>query len=114
MYTRSVAAPTASLQQQALARAARRLHGQAAERPARALIEQQRILVRPLRKQPLGEAGHEHDAERAATRLMRAADEDAAVSAIGRLDREQPQALSQHVAHLTERDGTHVGERSQL
>ena len=70
--------------------------------------------MRPSREQPFGQARQEDDAEAAAARLMRAADEDAAVSAIRRLDRQQPEALGEHVAHFPERHGADVGERSQL
>ena len=90
------------------------MHDQVAAQRRAPLIEQQRILVWPSRKQPFGQAGQEDDAEAPAARLMWAAHEDAAVSAIGRLDREQPQALSEHVAHFPEGHGTYVGERSQL
>ena len=81
---------------------------------APALVEQQRILARPLRDDALGQAGHEHDAERAAARLMRRADEHAAVAARRRLPVERDQAVVQHVARLLERDRTDLGHRPQL
>src|SRR5262249_3574302 len=67
------------------------------------IVEQQRILVRPLGNDALSEAGDEHDAERAAARLMRRADEHASVPARGRLPVERDEPIVQDVARFLER-----------
>ncbi len=84
------------------------------ERRAHLGIEQHRIFVRALREHPLREARHEHDAERAAPRLVRAPDEDAAVTALRRIDIEHLQAIRDDVARLVERHGTDLRHRPQL
>ena len=75
----------------------------AASSVAAPLVEQQRILARPLRHDALGEARHEDDAERAAARLMRRADEQPAVAARRRLPVERDQPIVQDVARFFER-----------
>ena len=63
-------------------------------------VEQQRILARPLRHHALCEPGHEDDTEDAAARLLRRADEHAAVAPRRRLPLERRQPIVQHVAPL--------------
>ena len=85
-----------------------------AERCAHVLVEEERILAQLLRKEPLGQSGHEHDFERAAACLVRAADEHAPVAVGRRLLVERPQAFGQHVASFLERDWTDGAHRAQL
>ncbi len=84
------------------------------ERHAHVLVEEERILAQLLREEALGQPGHEHDLERAAARLVRAADEHAPVAVGRRLLVERAQAFGQHVARFLERDRTDGAHRAQL
>src|SRR5439155_25581849 len=90
-------------QEETLGAAALLLIDEPAVERAPLVVEQQRILPRPLRDDALGEAGDKDDAERAAARLVRRADEHAAVPARRRLPVECDEAVVQPVARLVER-----------
>ncbi len=80
------------------------------ERLPHLLVEQQRILPQLLRKHALGEAGDEHDLERAAARLVRAANEHTAVAIGWGLLLERAKAFGEHISRLFEAhraDGAH-------
>src|SRR5205823_7826709 len=79
-----------------------------------AIIEQQRILARALRHDALGQTWNEDDAEGAATRLMRSADEDAAISPGRRIPVKRGEPIVEYVTRLFEGDGTDAGHRSQV
>ena len=84
------------------------------ERLAHLRVEEHRILARLLREHPFGQAGHEHHAERAAARLMRAADEHRAVAVRRRMLVDGAETFAQDVAHFLERDRTDRAHRLQL
>ena len=104
-------------QQQTLGLPALRLRRQArVQRHAQVGVEHHRVFVRLLRKHAFREAGHEDDAEGAAARLLRAADEDAAVAGPRRLVLEQQQTFRDDIARLVERhraDGPHRAQIGQ-
>ena len=77
------------LQQQALGASTLVLTDQDGIQRGAAIIEQERILARPLRHDALGEAGDEDDAEAAAAGLVRGADKQSPVPARGRLPIQQ-------------------------
>ncbi len=101
------------LQQQPLGVLAILLTDKVAAQRVPPVVEQQRILMRTLRHHALGETRNEDDFERAATRLVRRADEDAAVAPCRRLPVEHHQPLAQHVAHFLETDGADIRHRPQ-
>ena len=83
-------------------------------RASAAVIEQERILARPLRHDALGETRDKDDAEAATTGLVRGADKQPPVPARRRLPVERHKAIVQHVARLLDRDRTHGGHWPQL
>ena len=85
-----------------------------AERQAHLAIEEQRILAQLLWEESLGQARHEHDLERATARLVRAADEHAAVTVCRGLLVERAQTLGQHVPRFFERDRSDRAHRAKL
>jgi hypothetical protein len=70
--------------------------------------------VRLLRKHPLGQARHEDHSERPATRLVRPADEYAAVAMPRRIELDRQQAFGDDIARLFQRDGTDFAHRPEF
>ncbi len=84
------------------------------ERLPHLLVEQQRILAQLLRKHALGEAGDEHDLERAAARLVRAANEHTAVAIGWRLLLERAKAFGENISRLLEAHRSDGAHRAQF
>ena len=106
--SRSRAAPTArrSARRSAAERSALVTH--ASPELARARVEQDRILVDLLRKEPLGEARHEDDVEGEAARRFDRRHEDAPVAAARRPHHELGEPALEHQPHLGELDRADV------
>ena len=102
------------LQQQPLGGESLSLRGQRVPQRRPQCVEQQRILARLLRKEALGQAGHEDDAKAAAARLLRSPDEDAAEAPGRRLRFERQQTIAQHPARLVQVDRADVGHRPKI
>ena len=98
-------------QEQTLRLGAVFLHWQpGCQRRAHLLVEEHRVFARLLRKHPFGESGNKDDPERSAARLMRAADEDRAVSVRRRVILDRTESIREDVADFLERhraDGAH-------
>ena len=90
------------------------LGGQARLQPRSRLVQQQRILARLLRKHALGERRNEDDLERAAAQLRRAGDEDAAVTACGRVRFERRETIREHARRFRQRDRSDAAHRPQI
>ncbi len=115
-YSRSPAAPIDSLSSRRSASLRSSCFDERRVDLLAALVEQQRIFVRPLRHDAFGEPRDKHDAERPAARLMRRADEDAAVAPQQRRPVERHQPVAQHVARFFERhrsDARHRAKRRE-
>ena len=106
--------PDRDLQQQTLGLAAALLIDQRRIELFAPLVEQQRILPRPLRHDAFGQAWDKHHTECAATRLMRGPDEQPAVTAGRRFPVERHQAVVQDVARFFERHRADIGHRPQI
>ncbi|MYK88270.1 MAG: hypothetical protein F4018_07940 [Acidobacteria bacterium] len=78
------------------------------------VVEQQRILSRPVGKDPFGEAGNEHHREAPAPRLLGTADENAAETLRRRIGPQLRQALVEHVADVAERRRPDLRHRPQI
>ena len=79
-----------------------------------AVIGQQRVFADLLRKHPLGETRHEHDAEGAAARRVGRADKDTAMAPARRLVRQRRQAWGQHIADFAQAHRANGGQRCQF
>ena len=105
--------PDGQPQQQPLAAAALVLRRQRRAELAPQRIEQDRILARLLRKDPLGQPRQENDLEGSPARLLDRADEDASVAVFGWRLSQRRQLSRQDIAHLAERHGPDHVERPQ-
>ncbi len=83
-------------------------------KPVARRVEEQRILARPLRNDPLGEAGHEDHPERSAPRLERRPHEQPSVAAKRRLPVERDETIVQDIARFLDRHRPDAGHRPQL
>ena len=89
-------------------------HRQASIERDPARIDEQGVLAQALGEDPLGQAGHEHHAELAATRGVGRAHEDAAVAAPGWLVRKGEETRREHGAGLAQGHGTDGTQRRHL
>ncbi len=107
--------PDSQSQQQPLGASAILLHDEPGiERHAQLVVEHHRIFVGAFGKHSLGEAGDEHDAEGASSRLVWAPHEYAAISVLGRIDFHRQQAVRDHVPCFIEWHRTDGAHRPQL
>ena len=113
-YSRSVAAPIARRSRSRSSSARSPFSERSFVEILPQIVKQQRILAQFLRKHPLGQAGREHDLERTAPGLMRAADEDAPVAIRRRLDLERQQSSGEDVADFEQRDRSDCSHRAQI